>query len=183
MNKSNSLTTQNFLNRNNFKLGSRKVFSDSEGNTFITLFGNTIATLTNENKLLISNCGWNTPTTNGVLNCLPNVSIYNHQKQLFLNDSKWNGETIEVKEVEEVEEVHDKNIYFTLVYVNVNGKTVSIKNVTKSFKGLKNFYEFEKAGKRFNWTGDSRGQLTTSSMTVKGFRIRKIGSVVEEVKS
>ena len=44
-------------------------------------------------KLLkVSNCGWNTPTTNRLLNSLPNVEVKNKNGILFLNDCKWNGE-------------------------------------------------------------------------------------------
>ena len=79
----------------------------SEGNTAVTvteevitlnLHGNTIAyRYQNPHRIIITTCGWNTPTTRERLKGIPGVSIYTRKGQLYLNGEKWDGSKIEVK--------------------------------------------------------------------------------------
>jgi hypothetical protein len=69
---------------------------DSGDAVLMQLHGHTIAAK-NGNTLSITNAGYNTRTTNDRLNALDGVHVYNKNKQLFLNDEKWDGEWIEIK--------------------------------------------------------------------------------------
>ena len=47
-------------------------------------------------KIQVTNCGWKTNTTKERLNGIPGVSIYEKNKEWFLNDRLWNGELIDI---------------------------------------------------------------------------------------
>tara|TARA_R110000803_G_scaffold121309_1_gene189395 strand:- start:472 stop:768 length:297 start_codon:yes stop_codon:yes gene_type:complete len=93
-----TIESVNAFNENrNFKKSNTEVFySKNQESTYLSLFGNTIATKF-KNKLMISNCGWFTPTTKERLNGLPNVSIQQKNFAWYLNGKEWNGNLIEIK--------------------------------------------------------------------------------------
>jgi hypothetical protein len=49
-----------------------------------------------DDGVYITTGGWNTTTTKERLNGLPNVRVYHHRHQLYLNDSPWDGNWIKV---------------------------------------------------------------------------------------
>jgi len=92
-----TIESVNAFNENrNFKKSNTEVFySKNQESTYLSLFGNTIATKF-KNKLMISNCGWFNNTTKERLNGLPNVSIQQKNFAWYLNGEEWDGNLIEI---------------------------------------------------------------------------------------
>ena len=67
--------------------------------TILKLHGNSIAYRYNDPQrtLMITNCGWFTPTTKERLNALEGVSIQQKSFKWFLNGVEWNGKPITIK--------------------------------------------------------------------------------------
>jgi hypothetical protein len=90
-----------FRNNQTFKRGNMevRVFENPTMGTQnfrqLRLFGNVIATLSNEG-MTISTCGHNTVTTRERLNGLPNVHLIQRNFELFLNGEPWNGQAIKI---------------------------------------------------------------------------------------
>ena len=83
----------------------RDVDSEDEVWWAMTLFGNNIATYVlhkdrygklSGGHLYICDGGYKSVTTKERLNALPNVSIYQKNYQWYLNDKKWDGNSIQV---------------------------------------------------------------------------------------
>ncbi len=64
-------------NKVNWSSGNTTVFNDNEGNQFVTLHGNLIATISNFGDIKLSSCGWQTSTTKSRLNAILDVFLYN----------------------------------------------------------------------------------------------------------
>ena len=101
-----SVSVGNFLNRVEFSKSNMSVENVTscwienkhfENVTLLKLHFNTIAVLTKNGELYISNCGWQSDTTKERLNGLPNVSIYQRNFQWYLNDEPWNGSLIRAR--------------------------------------------------------------------------------------
>ena len=65
----------------------------------IYLFGNKIAARSEyyPDRIMITNCGWDTVTTKERLNALPNVHIHQKNYTWYLNGEQWNGAPTTVK--------------------------------------------------------------------------------------
>jgi hypothetical protein len=65
----------------------------------IYLFGNKIAARSKDypERIMITNCGWDTVTTKERLNALPNVRIHQKNYHWYLNGEQWNGAPTTVK--------------------------------------------------------------------------------------
>ena len=87
-----------FYNKGKLNKQNMSVFFDRYDNTSrMLLHDNCIATFDHDNeRLIISNCGWFTPTTKERLNALPNVSIYQKNYKWYLNGEEWNGNKIDI---------------------------------------------------------------------------------------
>lgn len=89
-----------FLNRREFKKQNMEVvklgFNDYD-NYYLQLHGNTIAVLYQDNKIEITNAGWESNTTKERLNGLIYLSgsnfkpIYQKNWVWYLNNEEWNG--------------------------------------------------------------------------------------------
>lgn len=79
-----------FLNGENKKINNTKA-----NNGKLYLFGNMIAKIDLKvGKIMITTCGWNTPTTRDRLNMLPGIWISSKKEQLFIRrDNTQNWET------------------------------------------------------------------------------------------
>lgn len=88
--------TEAFFNKTNFNLSNTNVTNIS-GFTVLSLFGNQIAYLSEENILSITNRGYKTKTTKERLNGLRGVSIKQVKGLWFLNGKVWDGNLIEIK--------------------------------------------------------------------------------------
>ena len=86
---------QNALrNRVNWSSGNTSVFNDNEGNQFVTLHGNLIASISNFGDIKLSSCGWETVTTKSRLNAildtfLHNVRVSQRNFQWWINEDKF----------------------------------------------------------------------------------------------
>ena len=81
-------------NRTNWSSSNTAVSVDNEGNTFVMLHGNLIATIFNNGDMKLSSCGWDTPTTKSRLNAildtfLHNVRVYQRNFQWWINEDKF----------------------------------------------------------------------------------------------
>ena len=92
---------QNALrNRVNWSKSNTTVFNDDEGNQFVTLHGNLIATISNFGDIKLSSCGWHTPTTKSRLNAildtfLSGIGVYQKNFNWFIGgDDFFDGYTI-----------------------------------------------------------------------------------------
>ena len=87
-------------NRSNWSQSNTSVSIDNEGNTFVTLHGNLIATIFNNGDMKLSSCGWQTVTTKSRLNAIldvffHNVRIVQKQFEWYIDgDSFFDGYTI-----------------------------------------------------------------------------------------
>lgn len=84
------------MSHKTFRRDNTKVIVDEDGDYHLILFGNHIATHTHDNRLLISNAGWNSSTTRERLNAIPNVWTRTVKGQMFLNNTKWDGKWTEL---------------------------------------------------------------------------------------
>ena len=88
------------VERRNWSKSNTSVSVDSEGNTFVTLHGNLIATIFNNGDMKLSSCGWQTVTTKSRLNAIldtffHNVRIVQKQFEWYIDgDSFFDGYTI-----------------------------------------------------------------------------------------
>ena len=79
---------QNALrNRVNWSSGNTTVFNDNEGNQFVTLHGNLIASISNFGDIKLSSCGWQTVTTKSRLNAI--LDTFLHGLNVFQNNFEW----------------------------------------------------------------------------------------------
>ena len=92
---------QNALrNRVNWTQANTSVFNDNEGNQFVTLHGNLIASISNFGDIKLSSCGWQTVTTKSRLNAildtfLHGLGIYQSNFEWYIGDDKFfDGYTI-----------------------------------------------------------------------------------------
>jgi len=83
-----------FNNNVPFKSGNTSVHVDGN-NTLLRLHGNLIAKKEN-GKLFVSNGGWSSTTTKERLNGLDGVSIYQKNRQWYLNGQLWSGDWIQI---------------------------------------------------------------------------------------
>ena len=87
-------------NRSNWSQSNTSVSIDNEGNTFVTLHGNLIASISNFGDIKLSSCGWQTVTTKSRLNAildtfLSGIGVFQKQFEWFINDDKFfDGYTI-----------------------------------------------------------------------------------------
>ncbi len=84
-----------FLNRKTFSKSNTTVAKLGD-KYYLSLFGNIIAVLHNDNTLMITNAGWQSNTTKDRLNALPNVNIQQKNFVWYLNGNEWNGDWIDV---------------------------------------------------------------------------------------
>jgi hypothetical protein len=84
-----------FLNRRIFTRQNMKV-RELNKKYYLKLHDNIIAILHEDNTLIITNCGWFTPTTKERLNALPNVNIKQRNFKWFLNGKEWDGQKINI---------------------------------------------------------------------------------------
>lgn len=100
MRKITSQAVNKFYSKENFNQSNTEVFySKSQNTSYLSLHGNTIAILHHDtNKLMISNCGWQTNTTKERLNGLKEVNIHQKNFVWYLNGKEWDGNLIEVKQ-------------------------------------------------------------------------------------
>ena len=79
---------QNALrNRVNWSSANTTVFNDNEGNQFVTLHGNCIASISNFGDIKLSSCGWETVTTKSRLNAI--LDTFLHGLHVFQKDFQW----------------------------------------------------------------------------------------------
>ncbi len=79
---------QNALrNRVNWSSGNTTVFNDNEGNQFVTLHGNQIASISNFGDIKLSSCGYETVTTKSRLNAI--LDTFLHGLHVFQKDFQW----------------------------------------------------------------------------------------------
>ena len=95
MRKITNDSINSFLNRRIFTRQNMKV-RELNKKYYLKLHDNIIAILHEDNTLIITNCGWFTPTTKERLNCLPNVNIYQRNFKWFLNGKEWDGQKINI---------------------------------------------------------------------------------------
>ena len=74
-------------NKVNWSQSNTTVFNDNEGNTFVTLHGNLIATIFANNDIKLSSCGWETNTTKSRLNAI--LDTFLHGLSIFQKDFVW----------------------------------------------------------------------------------------------
>ena len=86
---------QAFNNSQNFKKANMEIEVNEKG-TFMYLFDNLIAKRI-DNRLYITNAGWQSNTTKERLNGLDGVNIHQSNFVWYLNGKEWNGELIEIK--------------------------------------------------------------------------------------
>ncbi len=72
-----------------------KVVVDENGNAHMYLFGNRIAVYTKDNRLFITNAGWDTMTTRNRLSELTSTRI---TRRGGLNGVEWDGRWVEIVE-------------------------------------------------------------------------------------
>lgn len=86
-----------FMNAKKFNKANMKV-EVLPNVTILYLHNNAIAYRYNDPQktLMITNCGWFTPTTKERLNALPNVHIQQRNFKWFLNGKEWNGNKIDI---------------------------------------------------------------------------------------
>ena len=80
-----------FLNRAQICVQNTAVETNQDGETFLKLHGNTIASLDSSGVLRVSTAGWDTMTTRERLNGLPGVEVRKKSGQLLLNGEAWDG--------------------------------------------------------------------------------------------
>ena len=92
---------QNALrNKVNWSKANTSVSVDNEGNQFVTLHGNCIATISNFGDIKLSSCGWQTVTTKSRLNAildtfLSGIGVYQKNFEWFIGgDDFFDGYTI-----------------------------------------------------------------------------------------
>lgn len=85
-----------FLNRQTFKRQNMSV-TTSNGNFYLRLHNNIIASLSPNGDLHITDAGWQTNTTKERLNGLPNVNIHQKNFVWYLNGEEWNGNLTQIK--------------------------------------------------------------------------------------
>lgn len=95
MRKITNDSINSFLNRRIFTRQNMKV-RELNKKYYLKLHDNIIAILHEDNTLIITNCGWFTPTTKERLNGLPNVNIYQRNFKWFLNGKEWDGQKINI---------------------------------------------------------------------------------------
>ena len=79
---------QNALrNRVNWSKANTSVSVDNEGNQFVTLHGNCIASISNFGDIKLSSCGWETVTTKSRLNAI--LDTFLHGLHVFQKDFQW----------------------------------------------------------------------------------------------
>ena len=79
---------QNTLrNRVNWSKANTSVSVDNEGNQFVTLHGNCIASISNFGDIELSSCGWETVTTKSRLNAI--LDTFLHGLHVFQKDFQW----------------------------------------------------------------------------------------------
>ena len=87
-------------NRTNWSSSNTAVTVDNEGNTFVMLHGNLIATIFNNGDMKLSSCGWETVTTKSRLNAildtfLNGLSVFQKDFEWFIGDDEFfDGYTI-----------------------------------------------------------------------------------------
>lgn len=69
----------------------------SVNDNIMRLHGNAIAKMV-DGELMITDAGWNTPTTRERLNALNGVSVHQKKFQLYLNDKEWDGSWVKVSD-------------------------------------------------------------------------------------
>jgi hypothetical protein len=87
-----------FLDGTSFRKDNTEVRVEDEV-IAIYLFGNKIAARSKDHpeRIMITNCGWDTKTTKERLNSLPNVRIHQKNYQWYLNGEQWSGAPTIVK--------------------------------------------------------------------------------------
>ena len=118
-----------FLNRQIFTRQNMKV-REYKNKYYLKLHNNIIAVIHKDNTLLITNCGWFTPTTKERLNALPNVNIYQKAFKWYLNGVEWNGQKTNVSKWNEC----IKNGYRKLKKHKKNPLLYSFLNNNKTIK-------------------------------------------------
>ena len=79
-----------------FKRSNTEVEVHYDGSTTMRLFGCIIAAYSNGGVLSIGDGDYQSRTTKERLNALPHVSVYQRNRQWYLNDEKWDGGWITV---------------------------------------------------------------------------------------
>jgi|LakMenEpi12Oct12_1017442.scaffolds.fasta_scaffold06479_2 hypothetical protein len=87
------IACNNLCNHTIWKRDNTEIVKEN-GISYLKLFGNKIAALTQNNVLWIQTAGWKTNTTRERLNGLPNVSIYQRKNIWYLNNCIWDGRPI-----------------------------------------------------------------------------------------
>ena len=75
------------VERRNWSKSNTSVSVDSLGNTFVTLHGNLIATISNNGDMKLSSCGWQTVTTKSRLNAI--LDCFFHNVHLVQKQFEW----------------------------------------------------------------------------------------------
>ena len=75
------------VERRNWSKSNTSVSVDSLGNTFVTLHGNLIATISNNGDMKLSSCGWQTVTTKSRLNAI--LDVFLHNVRIFQKQFEW----------------------------------------------------------------------------------------------
>ena len=75
------------VERRNWSKSNTSVSVDSLGNTFVTLHGNLIATISNNGDMKLSSCGWQTVTTKSRLNAI--LDCFFHYVRIFQKQFEW----------------------------------------------------------------------------------------------
>ena len=89
-----------FMNHKRFKKANTEVYI-GEFTTLLILFGNTIAYHHQHNGAIeITICKHNTRTTRERLNGIPGVCVRSIQCNLSLNNRKWDGDLVNIKDYE-----------------------------------------------------------------------------------
>ena len=73
--------------RTDWKKSNTSVSVDSEGFTSVRLHGNRIAEIAPDGDIILSSCGWDTPTTKSRLNAI--VDVFLTGCQIFQKDFTW----------------------------------------------------------------------------------------------
>ena len=74
-------------NRKNWSSSNTSVSIDEDGFTSIRLHGNRIAEIEPNGDIILSSCGWDTPTTKSRLNAI--VDVFLTGCQIFQKDFTW----------------------------------------------------------------------------------------------
>ena len=88
------------VERRNWSKSNTSVSVDSQGNTFVTLHGNLIASISNFGDIKLSSCGWQTVTTKSRLNAildtfLSGIGVFQKQFEWYIGDDEFfDGYTI-----------------------------------------------------------------------------------------